>query len=182
MFDLTGKRALVTGASGGIGRSLAETFAAEGASLALTGHAKYEELARWLSDQPWRDRAIALKADVAEPDQLEIAMSAAVEKFGRVDVCVANAGKWPPPSLRLDEIEVARVRDTVNVNMYGALWTARAPRKRPQKSANGSVAFGGRFCGLAQPATAGLPRRCANHTSRPRDGQRARDSPGPRRS
>lgn len=125
-LKLSDKTVFITGASGGIGRALAETFAAEGAALALTGHGKFDELTRWLSDQPWRERAIALKADVTEPEHLEIAMSAAVEKFGRVDVCVANAGKWPPPSLRLDEVEVARVRDTVNVNMYGALWTARA--------------------------------------------------------
>jgi 3-oxoacyl-[acyl-carrier protein] reductase len=107
-------------------RALAETFAAEGASLALTGYSKFDELERWLSEQPWRDRAIALKADVTEPEHLEIAMGAAVEKFRRIDICVANAGKWPAPSLRLDEVEVSRLRDTINVNLYGSLWTARA--------------------------------------------------------
>ena len=46
----------ITGASGGIGRALAEVFAAEGAQLALQGHTAVETLERWCDEQPWRER------------------------------------------------------------------------------------------------------------------------------
>ncbi len=125
-LKLSDKTVFITGASGGIGRALAEEFAAEGACLALTGHSKFDSLQGWLAEQPWRERAVALKADTTQPAQLEEAMALAVERFERVDICVANAGKWPAEDLRLDEIDEARLRDTIDVNLFGSLWTARA--------------------------------------------------------
>ncbi len=117
---------LVTGASGGIGRALTEAFAAEGARLALQGHRSFAELEAWVAQQPWRDRALAVEADVKEPAQLEAAVDAVVERWGRLDVCVANAGIWPPESLLLHESPEERIREVVDVNLMGAMWTARA--------------------------------------------------------
>ena len=120
------KSVLITGASGGIGRALAEEFAAEGASLALTGHSNFDSLKSWVDAQPWRDRALVLQADTTRPSDMDAAMERAAARFGRIDVCVANAGKWPPVALRLDELDEARLRDTIEVNLFGSLWTARA--------------------------------------------------------
>ncbi len=116
----------ITGASGGIGRALTEVFAGEGARLVLQGHRNFGDLHAWLEEQPFRDRALAIEADVKDPAQLETAMERAVEKWGRIDVCVANAGIWPPESLLLHESPEQRVREVVDVNLMGALWTARA--------------------------------------------------------
>lgn len=125
-LQLTDKTVFITGASGGIGRALAEEFAHEGASLALTGHGKFAELQAWLAGQPWASRAVALKADTTQPGEMEAALAQAVARFGRVDVCVANAGKWPQEDRRLDEIDAGRLRQTIDVNLYGSIWTARA--------------------------------------------------------
>jgi 3-oxoacyl-[acyl-carrier protein] reductase len=123
---LSGKAVLVTGAAGGIGRALAEAFAAEGASLLLTANAGYDALRAWLAEQPWSGRALAARADVTRPAELSRAAAEGMEHFGRLDACVVNAGVWPPDDLRLDELPEERLRSTIDINLLGALWTVRA--------------------------------------------------------
>src|SRR5262247_3235708 len=85
----------ITGASGGIGRALARVFAAEGAQLALHGHAGFDALAAWAAEQPWGARALLVRADVRAADELMRCAREIRARFGRIDVCCANAGKWP---------------------------------------------------------------------------------------
>ena len=123
---LADKVVWITGASGGIGRALAETFAAEGARLALHGHTGFDSLVDWLAQQPWRERAFAQRADVRDADALERCAEEIRARFGRIDVCAANAGKWPVEHRELHELEPARLLDTLATNLHGALFTARA--------------------------------------------------------
>ena len=116
---------LVTGASGGIGRAMARAFAAEGARLALHGARSFAELERWIASEPWRERALALRADVRSPAELATAFEQALRRFGRIDHCIANAGIWPPADLPLHELDEQRVREVVEVNLLGSLFTAR---------------------------------------------------------
>jgi 3-oxoacyl-[acyl-carrier protein] reductase len=125
-LGLRGKCVLITGASGGIGRALMEAFADEGASLAVTGRERFDELARYVAEREWRERAVCARADVAVPSEIEAAFEQARAKFGRVDVCVANAGYWPREHQLLHEASEARIRRTLDANLYGSLWTARA--------------------------------------------------------
>jgi 3-oxoacyl-[acyl-carrier protein] reductase len=117
---------LVTGASGGIGRALADVFAAEGSRLLLHGHARFDELSAWLGQQPWKSRALAVRADARDPDALAAAVAQGRERFGRLDACVANAGAWTPPDLPLHVAPVGRLADGIAVNLLGSMWTARA--------------------------------------------------------
>ena len=125
-LGLRDKVVFITGASGGIGRALARVFADEGARLVLHGHRNWTQLEAWLAEQPWRDRAMAVEADVADPAALERAFDAARKRCGRVDVCIANAGIWPPDDVPLVDLDVDRVRGALEVNLMGAVWTARA--------------------------------------------------------
>jgi 3-oxoacyl-[acyl-carrier protein] reductase len=125
-LGLSGKTVLITGASGGIGRELAEAFAGEGARLALLGRRQFDELESWVAGRSWHEQALALRADVTRPEELERAFAQAVEHFSRVDVCVACAGTWPHEDQRLDEMTEERLRSTLDVNLLGAIWTARA--------------------------------------------------------
>ena len=124
-LQLTDKTVWITGASGGIGRAMAEAFAAEGACVVLHGNTQLGALEAWLADQPWRERALAVGADVTSQEDLAAAVDVARARFGRIDVAIANAGVWPPEDAPLWELDPARVRHTLDVNLFGALWTAR---------------------------------------------------------
>jgi NAD(P)-dependent dehydrogenase (short-subunit alcohol dehydrogenase family) len=92
-MSLDGKIALVTGATRGIGRAVAEELARRGASLVLTGRTweALEAVARPLG-------AEGLVLDVTDPGAAERAVEAAVARWGRLDVLVNNAGVWVPGS------------------------------------------------------------------------------------
>ena len=89
MFDLTGKRALITGASGGIGGSMAKALHAAGATVALSGtrEAPLAELAAKLGD-----RAHVVTANLGDAAAVEALPKAAAEAMGGIDVLVNNAG------------------------------------------------------------------------------------------
>ncbi|HEV7372352.1 3-oxoacyl-[acyl-carrier-protein] reductase [Arenibaculum sp.] len=90
MFDLSGKTALVTGASGGIGAAIARALHARGATVALHGTktGALEELATALGGE----RVHVTPANLAEPSEVEGLAKAAEEAMGRVDILVNNAG------------------------------------------------------------------------------------------
>lgn len=123
---LADKVVFITGASGGIGRAMAEAFAAEGALLALHGNQNFPELESWLADRSWSERALALRADVSRPEEMQAAFEQTLQRWDRVDVCLANAGVWPKQHYHLHESPEERVRRTIDVNLMGAIWTARS--------------------------------------------------------
>jgi 3-oxoacyl-[acyl-carrier protein] reductase len=120
-LGLNDKVAFVTGASGGIGEELVRAFVAEGARVAASSRRGVEA-----AELGPPGRVVSVLADVTRPETLEEAIRATIDAFGRVDVCVANAGVWPPETLPLDAQPEARVREVVETDLLGAMWTARA--------------------------------------------------------
>jgi 3-oxoacyl-[acyl-carrier protein] reductase len=126
-LGLRDQTVFITGASGGIGRALAEAFAAEGARLALGGWRNHATLeADTARGWPGGAETLVVRADVGDPAALDAATECILERFGRVDHCVANAGVYARRGARLDETAPAQVRATLETNLLGALWTARA--------------------------------------------------------
>jgi len=89
MFDLTGKTALVTGASGGIGGAIARAFHQQGAAVAISGTRQdaLDQLAGEL-----KERVHVLPGNLADKDQVEALVPKAEELMGQLDILVANAG------------------------------------------------------------------------------------------
>src|SRR5229473_1427601 len=127
-MQCAGKIVLVTGAQQGIGRAMAIEFAAAGADIAVN----------WLDDQEAAEhvanrvrscgrRAILVKADVAEIEQVQAMVSAAQESLGPLDVLVNNAGVFPRvPFLEMTEHDWDHVLD---VNLKGSCFCAQSVAK-----------------------------------------------------
>lgn len=92
LLDLSGQVALVTGASRGIGRAIAEVLARSGAAVALVSRSAtaLEEVAREIEGNG--GRALAIAADVAREEDVEVAVAHVLKVFGRLDILVNNAG------------------------------------------------------------------------------------------
>ena len=93
MFDLTGKKALVTGSSRGIGRGIALALALQGADVAVNYHSSREKAEAVVKEirKMGRD-SLAIQADVSQKDEVKKMVTETVEKFGKIDVLVNNAG------------------------------------------------------------------------------------------
>jgi NAD(P)-dependent dehydrogenase (short-subunit alcohol dehydrogenase family) len=127
-FDLTGRTALVTGASSGIGRRFAQILARSGANVVAT--ARREGLLAELCDEIRADggRAIGVAMDVADEASTVAAFDAAEAAFGVVDTIIANAGLSPAGSalgIAVEDFDL-----TVSVNLRGAFLTAREGARR----------------------------------------------------
>lgn len=93
-MSLTGKVALITGASKGIGKATALRLAQEGASVVINYNSD-SKAADELVSQIGSDRALAVQADAGNVASLEQLVQKAVEKFGKIDILVPNAGIMP---------------------------------------------------------------------------------------
>ena len=92
-YGVAGKTAVVTGASQGIGRAIAETLAASGANVAICSRAqeRVDPVAEGINEEA-EGSALAVECNVREREQVEAFVEATVEEFGGVDVLVNNAG------------------------------------------------------------------------------------------
>jgi len=115
MTALEGKVALITGASRGIGAAVARALAAEGVRLALASRS---------GDDLGLEGTVARPCDVRRSDDLEALAAEAVERFGGIDILVANAGVGaygPFMDLPADQLE-----EMIDVNVKGTLYAVRA--------------------------------------------------------
>ncbi|WP_225225593.1 SDR family NAD(P)-dependent oxidoreductase [Komarekiella delphini-convector] len=113
--NYTGKVAFVTGAANGIGRATALAFAREGANVVVADILEQgnQETARMIEDLG--GRAIAVRCDVTQAEDVKAALAKTVEAFGRLDFAFNNAGiepRKPAPNAEYEEEEWNRIIDT----------------------------------------------------------------------
>ncbi|MEQ8332465.1 glucose 1-dehydrogenase [Nisaea sp.] len=136
-FDLTGKVALVTGASQGLGARFAETLAANGAAVAVAARqvAKLQELAERIRAAGGTAHAVAM--DVTDPASVTAATEDAEAALGPLDVLVNNAGiAVQKPFLEMSPEDYDQVLDT---NLKGCFLVAQAVARRMKESGGGSI-------------------------------------------
>jgi len=124
-LHLTGKTALVCGASAGIGRAIAEELAAEGAHVALCARrdGPLQEAAEAI-ERAHGVRTIAISADVAKRDDIARLVETVEGEFERVDILVSNSGG--PPSGRFGDLTPEQWRAAADLLLFSAVELARA--------------------------------------------------------
>jgi glucose 1-dehydrogenase len=141
-MKLEGKVALITGASSGIGKAIAERFGAEGAHVAVNyrpGGKTDEETAR-AEAASFSAKSIAVSADVSQRDQVEAMIAEIVAKLGRLDIAVNNAGiETKKPFLEVSDEQWNRI---MGVNLYGAFVVSQcAARQMVQQGDGGKLIY-----------------------------------------
>ena len=137
LFDLAGRKALVTGASRGIGRSIAEALSAAGADVAVTARslASLDEVTAALRAAGGVAHAVAL--DVTDVNRCRTATAEAARLLGGLDILVNNAGmEEVRPSLDVDEALWDRIIDT---NLKGAFFCAQAAALQMRDAGHGGA-------------------------------------------
>lgn len=117
MFRLDAKVAVITGGTSGIGLATAKRFVAAGADVVIAGRRDAESLASEIG-------AIAIQTDVGDEQSVKALMDEAAKRFGRIDICVNNAGIFTP-AVPLDDVTTEDMTECYRVNTLGTLWGMR---------------------------------------------------------
>lgn len=150
LFDLTGKTAIVTGGSRGIGVEMAEALAEAGANLMLC--ARREE---WLSETVAEFRAnnynVAGKVcDVSKAEDVQAVVDETVKKFGKIDILINNAGiSW---GAMPEDMPLAQWQKVLDVNLTGCFLMAQAAGKEMLKQKSGAIINIASIAGLTSSA------------------------------
>ncbi|NJD27615.1 MAG: 3-oxoacyl-[acyl-carrier-protein] reductase [Chloroflexi bacterium] len=138
MIDLAGKSAVVTGGSRGIGRAIAVRLAEQGADVAFSYRgneaaanetvAAVEALGR---------RALAVQADVSQPESADALVKAALEAFGKVDILVNNAGVTRDDLIM--RMSLDDWRTVLETNLFGAFYCIKAVTRPMLKARGGRI-------------------------------------------
>lgn len=97
LFDLTGKSAIITGSSRGIGKAIAEAMADQGAQVTISSRkpGPCQEVAAAINEKHGEGTAIAVPANISSKEDLQRLVDTTNEAFGKVDICVCNAASNP---------------------------------------------------------------------------------------
>jgi 2-dehydro-3-deoxy-D-gluconate 5-dehydrogenase len=137
LFDLRDKVALVTGGNGGIGLGIARGLAAAGARVALAGRNEEKTAVAVVEIESQGGLALGVHADVTDPAQVQRMVAQTVERFGGLDILIANAGtniRKPPENYSLDEW-----RHIVDTNLTSAFTCCLAAYPEMQRRGGGKI-------------------------------------------
>ncbi|MFJ3301969.1 SDR family oxidoreductase [Streptomyces sp. NPDC086549] len=139
MADRESKIAVVTGAGSGIGRAVAVELMRAGWSVALTGR-RTQRLEATAALVPEGD-SLAVRTDVAHPDDVRALFAAVRDRFGRVDLLFNNAGTFGPGGVAVEDLPYEAWRHVVDTNLNGAFLCAQAAYRqmKEQKPQGGRI-------------------------------------------
>ncbi len=150
LFDLTGKTAIVTGGSRGIGKEMAEALAEAGANLMLCARR-----AEWLEEAvtEFQEKGFSVSGktcDVAKPEEVQAVVTETVNKFGAVDILINNAGiSW---GAMPEDMPLVQWQKVLDVNLTGCFLFAQAAGREMLKQNSGSIINIASIAGLTSSA------------------------------
>lgn len=139
LFDLTGKVVLLTGASYGLGETMAKGLAGAGANLVLAARTKESLEAVAAECSTAGVDAIAVGADVSDESDVARLVETAMQRHGRIDVLVNNAGISDMRGIPAENFDIETFRRIVDVDMLGAFMLARDVGRHMLAAGHGSI-------------------------------------------
>jgi len=138
-FSVAGRSTIVTGASQGIGRTIAERLAADGASVAICSRAqeRVDPVAERINDAGGPGEALAVECDVRDREAVDAFVDATVEEFGGVDLLVNNAGGEFVAAF--EDISENGWRSIVDLNLHGTFHCTQAAGEHMRADDGGCV-------------------------------------------
>ncbi|MCD6249429.1 MAG: SDR family oxidoreductase [candidate division Zixibacteria bacterium] len=138
MISLKNKVTLITGASRGIGRAAALLFAQAGSDIIINYRAD-EDAADSIKGDCLQlgVRAVTIKANVANRDEVDTMVQDAIEDFSRIDILINNAGVWEENLI--DAIDETRLKRAIDINLYGTFYPTMAVVPHMKKQRSGSI-------------------------------------------
>jgi 3-oxoacyl-[acyl-carrier protein] reductase len=138
VIDLTGKVALVTGGSRGIGKAIGLRLARQGADVAFSYKGNTDAAKATAAEiESIGTRALAIQGDVKEPGSAEAVVKTALEAFGKIDILVNNAGVTRDDLImRMSE---DAWREVLETNLFGAFWMTKAVTRPMLKARAGRI-------------------------------------------
>lgn len=138
LFDLSGKVAIVTGASRGIGQAIAERYAGAGVKVVISSRKQegLDAVAKSITEKG--GTALAISAHNGQKEALQALAQAAVDAFGHVDILVNNAATNPHFGTLL-EAEDSLWQKTIEVNIMGNMWLTQAVAKHMKAQGSGKI-------------------------------------------
>ena len=137
-FDLTGRAAIVTGGSKGLGQAMAAGLASAGADILLVSrnHGEAEAAASGIAADHGH-KAVGFEADVTKEDEVDAMVAKALEEFGRIDVLINNAGV----NIRgaIDEVSYEDFKKVQDINVNGVWLCARAVLPHMKERGSGRI-------------------------------------------
>lgn len=148
-MELKDKIIIVTGASQGLGREISCQIARLGATVALV--ARQENLLQKVKEQIVNDggKAECFTCDVSDATQVKETVNKIVEKFGKVDVLVNNAGVWISNKIATNDF--SRIRQAFEINSLGPIYFAESLIPQFEKQQSGHFVFINSIAGLPYP-------------------------------
>ena len=132
---LAGKGVLVTGGAGGIGSAVVRAFAAEGANVVIHYLSSADRAASLAAEVG----AVTVDGDLTDEDAVDRLFAEAVDKAGRLDVLVANAGQWPSRDEPVWEMSLERWRHTIAVDLDSVFLCCRAFLRHVSGTGTGNI-------------------------------------------
>jgi 3-oxoacyl-[acyl-carrier protein] reductase len=138
MFDLTGNAAIVTGGARGIGRAIALALAEAGADVLITYKGNAAAADAVVAEIAAKGRTgVSLKADAADPDSAAAVVAQAMERFGKVDLLVNNAGITRDTLIM--RMSAEQWREVLDTNLSGAFYMTKAVVKEMLRAKSGRI-------------------------------------------
>jgi NAD(P)-dependent dehydrogenase (short-subunit alcohol dehydrogenase family) len=156
LFNLTGKTAIVTGSSRGIGRAIAEGMAEQGANVVISSRKQdaCEEVAAAINERHSEGRAIAVAASISDKDALQHLVDETRRHFGRIDVLVCNAASNPyfGPMAGITDDQFRKIMDN---NVLSNHWLTSMVAPEMVERGNGSIIIVSSVGGLTSSTVIG---------------------------